>query len=161
MECKQCGKNKPERSFATFKTRKGETRRRGVCWTCRGEYATKNFKRLQQYRKTYNKANRPKKALRDSFRRAEAKAYVDKIKAQTPCADCRQRFHPVAMDFDHGDSPKTRGVAVMVGSGYRLDLIKSEIAKCEIVCANCHRVRTWTRNEHVGTIRAHKQAPDL
>lgn len=149
MKCKQCGKEKEEKLFATFRSRSGELRRRSVCWECRGEYAEENRERLTKWRKEYNKTNRSKKAERDALRRAEGKAYVDQIKTSNSCADCGGKFHPVAMDFDHGSSPKNRSVAQLVSGAYKLDLIKAEIAKCELVCANCHRVRTWTRGEHL------------
>lgn len=36
MECSDCGQDKPERSFATFRDRSGLVRRRGICKVCRG-----------------------------------------------------------------------------------------------------------------------------
>lgn len=64
-----------------------------------------------------------------------------------PCADCGRVFSPYAMDFDHRDpSTKSHGVMRMVGrAGTRT--ILAEVAKCDIVCANCHRMRTYTRHE--------------
>jgi hypothetical protein len=49
------------------------------------------------------------------------------------------------MDFDHRDpSEKLSGVTRMIGrSG--TPRILAEVAKCDIVCANCHRTRTFTR----------------
>ncbi len=62
-----------------------------------------------------------------------------------PCADCRGRFDACAMDFDHRD-PATKRYTVtrMVGRA-STEAILAEVAKCDIVCANCHRVRTWRR----------------
>jgi hypothetical protein len=53
------------------------------------------------------------------------------------------------MDFDHlpGFEKKTE-VSVMAQQGWSLNNLKEEIAKCEVVCAVCHRVRTsrrWAR----------------
>lgn len=64
-----------------------------------------------------------------------------------PCTDCGQTFHPVAMDFDHTDD----GKLFSVSRNYRFSLarLQAEIAKCELVCANCHRVRTWTRQQEL------------
>lgn len=63
-----------------------------------------------------------------------------------PCTDCGQRFPLCCMDFDHLDPtqkhPKARyRNLVMIGK----DLLEAEIAKCELVCANCHRIRTSKR----------------
>lgn len=58
-----------------------------------------------------------------------------------PCADCGLRFHPVCMDFDHRDpSEKVRNISAMVAQNW--ETIEIEIAKCDLVCANCHRIRT-------------------
>lgn len=64
-----------------------------------------------------------------------------------PCADCGVRFEPCAMDFDHRD-PTTKRYTVtrMVGRA-STEAILVEVAKCDIVCANCHRMRTWQRAE--------------
>jgi hypothetical protein len=148
MTCHGCGKQKIQWAFATFRTRTGEVRRRGICRDCRGKYARKKFRVLQAYRRKYNRKNRHKKALRDTTRRAEVKAYIDKIKTATPCADCRKKFPPVCMDFDHVEA-KVRTVSGLVSGAYRLELVKEEIARCELVCANCHRIRTAKRKQNV------------
>jgi hypothetical protein len=59
------------------------------------------------------------------------------------CADCGIS-EPWVLDFDH-IADKTAGVSRMVNQGYALDTIKLEIAKCEIRCANCHRIITAKR----------------
>ncbi len=67
---------------------------------------------------------------------------VSAIKLAAGCADCGYREHPAALDFDHAGSEKTANVSRLI----RLspwDRIAAEIAKCEVVCANCHRIRTF------------------
>lgn len=69
---------------------------------------------------------------------------VEAIKAAASCADCGGSFPPECMDFDHlGD--KVDGVATMVSRTKPWEEIEAEIAKCELVCANCHRIRTKRR----------------
>lgn len=71
-------------------------------------------------------------------------AYVSDLKESTPCTDCKQKYPYYVMEFDHlGD--KRDNISRMARHGLSLDTIKSEIAKCEIVCANCHRFRTHLR----------------
>lgn len=70
-------------------------------------------------------------------------AIIDKLKAE-PCTDCGGCFPPEAMDFDHIEDNKEYGVARLV-SDNSLTKALAEIAKCELVCANCHRVRTRKR----------------
>ena len=60
-------------------------------------------------------------------------------------ADCGGRFSPCAMDFDHRDpAQKSAEVTRMVGRA-GTQRILDEVAKCDIVCANCHRLRTYRR----------------
>lgn len=62
-----------------------------------------------------------------------------------PCADCGGRFPSICMDFDHREgSDKLRAVSGM--GSHSPEAVRAEIAKCDVVCANCHRIRTGTRN---------------
>lgn len=67
---------------------------------------------------------------------------INEFKAQ-PCTDCGKSFPPIAMDFDHVRGEKVLSIAQM--RSVHWDLVLIELAKCEVVCANCHRVRTSTR----------------
>lgn len=59
--------------------------------------------------------------------------------------DCGKSYPWYVMDFDHRDpSKKVDGIARMVLNCSRDKLIK-ELKKCDLVCANCHRVRTHDR----------------
>lgn len=60
-----------------------------------------------------------------------------------PCTDCGQRFPVECMDFDHKYGEKIKDVAKMVD--FSEEKLMAEIAKCELVCANCHRIRTKAR----------------
>ena len=62
-----------------------------------------------------------------------------------PCADCGIRFPSYVMQFDHRDpSQKKYVVTRMVGRAGRKTIL-AEAAKCDIVCSNCHRERTYRR----------------
>jgi len=61
------------------------------------------------------------------------------------CVDCGESFAPCAMDFDHRDpSTKRSAVTRMIGRAGTARIL-DEVAKCDIVCANCHRLRTFVR----------------
>lgn len=149
MNCTKCGKHTEHTNFATYRSPSGEVRRRGICKPCRGKYAEENFIRLKNWRKSYNEKNRTDKAIKSLERRAFAKSITDKIKSETPCADCGGFFPPVAMDFDH-TGKKNKSIAGMVSKSYKKELILEEIKLCEIVCACCHRVRTQKRKQNHG-----------
>lgn len=61
-----------------------------------------------------------------------------------PCMDCGVKYPPVCMDFDHRD-PTLKTFNIATGATRRRELVIQEIAKCDIVCANCHRIRTWRK----------------
>ncbi len=56
--------------------------------------------------------------------------------------DCKGRFPYYVMDLDHVRGEKVCQVSLMVSIGFSDEEIVDEIAKCDVVCANCHRVRT-------------------
>lgn len=61
-----------------------------------------------------------------------------------PCKDCGVQYPHYVMDFDHLDgSFKDKEVSVLVNYGW--SRLKAEIEKCELVCSNCHRIRTYNR----------------
>jgi hypothetical protein len=71
-------------------------------------------------------------------------AWVRELKRR-PCADCGGLFHPVAMHFDHRPGEKKDFEVGWAIRGYSRRRIMAEIAKCDLVCANCHAVRTYER----------------
>jgi hypothetical protein len=81
-------------------------------------------------------------------RRAPRQEYVDQIKSERGCMDCG--LHPEysqVLEFDHRpDEVKLFHISDRMGSGTMEDLI-AEISKCDIVCANCHRIRTVMKNQ--------------
>lgn len=75
----------------------------------------------------------------------------DKYKG-TPCMDCGGVFEWVSMDWDHRPGEiKLFGLASMgrrTINQERIKKMEDEMAKCDLVCANCHRVRTRDRNQY-------------
>ena len=71
------------------------------------------------------------------------KEYISNLKANTPCRDCGKMFHPAVMEFDHITDCKSFDMSKPT---YTWASTLREISKCEIVCANCHRMRTVTRS---------------
>src|SRR5437899_1881059 len=78
--------------------------------------------------------------------RQKRRAILAAIKA-VPCTDCGIRFPPECMDFDHVRGKKLFNVALTVGRSMSDTRFYAEIAKCEVVCANCHRTRTEHRRK--------------
>lgn len=64
-----------------------------------------------------------------------------------PCTDCGVKYPPYVMDFDHIESlSKLNKISTMRRRKMAIEKIRTEMGKCELVCANCHRERTNKRN---------------
>lgn len=70
---------------------------------------------------------------------------MNSLKAGIPCADCGQLFPVFVMHWDHLPEFAKRGeIGTMLAHRSR-DWILEELKKCELVCANCHVLRTVKR----------------
>lgn len=65
-------------------------------------------------------------------------------KKDRPCVDCGVKYPYYVMQFDHLGSDKQYNIANLVNLN-NLTKLETEIAKCEVVCANCHAERTHHR----------------
>lgn len=82
--------------------------------------------------------------LRMKKRYARGSAFIDEFKLRAGCTDCGYRAHPAALQFDHlPGKGKLRNLAMLRHRS--LKVIQAEMAKCEVVCANCHAIRTSER----------------
>jgi hypothetical protein len=67
---------------------------------------------------------------------------INAYKLARGCIDCGYNDDPRALDFDHRDpSLKVRGVAMMLTFSWAK--IVAELDKCDVRCANCHRIKTY------------------
>lgn len=72
-----------------------------------------------------------------------AREWLSEQKAK-PCMDCGGTYPPECMQFDHrpGEA-KLFNIGMLVR--FRHEKLLAEIAKCDVVCANCHAIRTTAR----------------
>ncbi len=84
--------------------------------------------------KTYNE----KYANKEATTNIEQRKWLKEHKSTKPCKDCNGLFHFAAMDFDH-QRDKFSEIGKMMS--YTIERIKEEIAKCDLICSNCHRIR--------------------
>lgn len=71
----------------------------------------------------------------------ELQHFISFMKMLSGCVDCGYDKHPAALDFDHILPGKIKNVAACKN----LEEAEREMEKCEVVCANCHRIRTAER----------------
>lgn len=105
-------------------------------------YRLANLERAREY-------DRNRKEHKRRARREKMIEFLWKLK-EKPCADCHISYHPSAMDFDH-----VHGIKLFnIGSSINLseDKLLNEIAKCDLVCANCHRKRGYMRGLYLSGI---------
>lgn len=78
------------------------------------------------------------------------KAWMIELKSK-PCSDCGSKFDTCCMDFDHRiGEKKAYNLGSMFAHHYSKELIEIELAKCDLVCSNCHRIRTRDRRTGSG-----------
>ncbi len=82
---------------------------------------------------------------RRSICRLAMRNYINKVK-NVSCMDCGIKYPPYVMDFDHRDKKsKDIDVGRMINGGWSKEKVDKEIEKCDIVCSNCHRIRTYSK----------------
>lgn len=106
---------------------------------CRSCLAADQVARRRANPEKYRSRGREQSQKYKVFRRAKLHELKNK-----PCMDCSGVFPPCVMQFDHRDpNTKVRSVATMIQSTWSWDKVLEEVAKCDLVCANCHAIRTW------------------
>ena len=129
--CKDCGKAKSEENMVP---------KRNWCKLCRNEYLRKYNQTPK--RKAYRKKNKNQANKRQV---ANLLSWYNRQKDQ-PCVDCKKKYHPAVMEWDHLPGfKKNCSVPQLLYLTKSKKKVQEEIAKCELVCANCHRMRTYFR----------------
>ena len=84
-------------------------------------------------------------------RKADLRAWLTEYKATLFCTGCGES-HPATLDFHHTDpATKERSLGDAVRYAWSRRKVLAEIAKCEVLCANCHRKLHW---QHLSKSRA-------
>jgi len=109
------------------------------------KWKDENREKLRQYRRAWYQRNTEQAKSSISRRIQTLSEYVERRKAEIGCKYCPED-HPGCLDFHHRDpSEKTLDVSRIVRDrGWSIGRIEIEIAKCDVVCANCHRKLHWT-----------------
>lgn len=140
MEKKRCARCRHRKPLADFYRKKtSPDGHHAYCKSCHN-----------QVMKDYYRRNRKKvldwtNARKARVRREWTELMIE-LKDGKPCSDCRVSYPWYVLDFDHVRGRKRFGIA---GSATRLrKQVLAELKKCDLVCANCHRKRTFERRRH-------------
>ncbi len=113
---------------------KSQGKRQSRCKYCQAELSKRHH---QNNKQVYNERNRVRKTKIVTENASRISLYL----STHPCIDCGEADIRL-LEFDHVYGQKSQGIADLLCGGYRWSLIEAEIAKCEIRCANCHRIKT-------------------
>lgn len=111
------------------------------------EYYIKNKEQKDKQNKLWQQTHR----LETRLYRRQWKAkkpivvYIRTTKESNPCSDCKQFYPYYVMDFDHIQGQKLFKLGDAHQQNKTMQEVQQELSKCELVCANCHRVRSWKR----------------
>lgn len=104
----------------------------------------------QKYCSPKCRHNAPDKKVRTQEFQQSRRDIINRIKMDRGCARCGYNIHAAALDFNHIQGSKN--FSISQDPKVALKKLLDEIAKCEILCANCHRVHTY-ENRHWHTKR--------
>lgn len=69
-----------------------------------------------------------------------------KYKEDHGCADCGHKYPHYVLEFDHKPGFRKIDNVYRVLKRYGVDAAWAEVKKCDVVCANCHKIRTYERD---------------
>ena len=128
--CSRCKKIKQFDEFNFRNTAKGL--RHSYCRECGKQFTRNHYK------------NNKNQYLERNYRTFQKrKEYIRKVKSR-PCADCGIQYPYYVMDFDHRED-EVKEIQLNQIVRYSIKQLAREIAKCDVVCSNCHRERTFQR----------------
>lgn len=135
--CPGCGEERDaERDFSWRHKERGIRQTR--CKYCQSQVSKQHYKHNKQ---SYLDRVRTREVLVIEDNQKRLADYLH----SHPCVDCGQTDIRV-LEFDHIHGNKSNNIARMVGEGFSWSTIHAEIAKCEVRCANCHRIKTNERS---------------
>jgi hypothetical protein len=134
--CSGCGKERDAEKDFSWKN-KSRGKRQAWCKYCQAEANKIHYQNNRQIYidRTNNRSTRVN---------AENKQLIYDYLSKHPCVDCGCTDIR-CLEFDHVRGNKSAGIAQMLHDAISWATIEAEIAKCEVRCANCHRIKTLER----------------
>lgn len=135
--CSSCKQSKLISEFSRSGTLKnGDQRYKGWCKECYREYDKKYYSTPEGKLKRIENTQRQ----RESYDKAVRSKVFEYLKSH-PCIDCGQT-DILFLEFDHVKDKKISGIGKMLMRHRPLNIIMTEIEKCEVRCLYCHREKT-------------------
>ena len=156
--CLVCGKEfetlRPNRKYCSHKCKakrdnhRHYTARREQHKTKYDAYRKEHPERMRKYAAKKRRLHRETIAESSHRRQVERQEWVFGIKSSLKCAHCSES-RPMCLDFHHLDgSVKEYNISTMLAKHHPKDRILAEIAKCIVLCRNCHAIEHWENGRH-------------
>lgn len=108
-----------------------------------GEWSRRNPEKVKATRKRWYDSNKGKVKEKTAARARRIAAWILEYKSSLSCEKCGES-HVAAIDFHHRDpSEKVTEITDCPSRGWGIKRILTEISKCAVLCANCHRKLHW------------------
>ncbi len=134
--CPGCGEERDSENDFRWKYKDRGIRQR---W-CKYCQATANKDHYRNNKKDYLNRALNRNARVKTENRQRLYAYL----SEHPCVDCGATDVRI-LEFDHVRGKKSANIAELLNNAASWSTIEKEIAKCEVRCANCHRIKTTER----------------
>ena len=112
-------------------------------------YKCKIVKPLSEYNTDNTKKDKLqglcKKCNRDGLKVAQERnrLYVENIKSNSACVVCGENHYATIVFHHRNPANKKFGISLGKYGTRALKTIQAEIDKCDVMCANCHRILHW------------------
>lgn len=100
---------------------------------------------MRKYRREWYQRNKQRGITAVAKRKDEMRAWLRGYKRSCSCKICGET-HPACLTFHHRDaSEKLIEVSITIQYGFSKERVLAEIAKCDVMCANCHAKLHWAQ----------------
>src|SRR4029077_2631271 len=97
----------------------------------------------KEYHKEHYRLHKGTYVKKLADRRVGIGKFISELRKDLKCSLCGEN-HPATLDFHHSN-PKDKDFTISEAckGGFSIEKIKEEIAKCIVLCSNCHRKEHW------------------
>lgn len=128
-KCCKCKKLLPKSAFSRDRTKKDNLQTR--CKSCHNAYTKQHYEK-----------NKPKYIERSLIRKEHFRTIIRFFKEKCPCKDCGKYYPYYVVSFDHRNPTDKKFELSKVSKISSLSSLLKELEKCDVVCLNCHSVRS-------------------
>ena len=140
-KCSKCQKELALDNFTIVNKKTGKIS--SMCKECLKIYNREYWERVKHFRN-------PIKNKQTQARRQEIRKYIFTLLQNSECMDCGITDWRV-LEFDHRDRKQKR-LNIADATKYSIKTVQTEIEKCDVVCANCHNIRTIKQRNYYANL---------